>query len=170
MFYGNCEPGHIAFVRRVLQPGQVFVDAGAMVGYYSAVAASKVGPGGEVHSFEPVPWLYARLEQLSAKARELRFRIHANESALGNEDGESTIYIMKTEVTGWSTTSYDMIGNPDAIDEALPCRSIRLDGYFQCLNRGDLVPIKVPVSRNLESLIRFDLDTIVFMPSGPRHS
>ena len=226
MYYGNYEPGFVAFVRRVLQRGQVFVDAGANVGYYSAIAASKVGSSGEVHSFEPVPWLYARLERLSVEAAKVGFRISPNESALGDAGGQTTIYVMDTDNIGWSTTSYDMIRDPNTIAEALPCRSLSLDEYFidqrlrrpdmvkmdveggeigvlkgmrrlfeagqrpvliceahrrkvdeitgwltqfgykpfQCLNRGDLISVDPPLSQNAESLIRFNVDTFVFMP------
>ncbi len=42
-------------VRRLVKPGAVVVDAGANVGYVTALLASWVGPAGRVHSFEPVP-------------------------------------------------------------------------------------------------------------------
>lgn len=50
--------------RRHLRPGNVFVDIGANLGYWSAFAAHLVGPSGEVHAFEPVPQLFASLERL----------------------------------------------------------------------------------------------------------
>ena len=45
------------FVRRTLKPGQTFVDVGAHIGYYAALAAELVGPAGAVHAFEPCPEL-----------------------------------------------------------------------------------------------------------------
>jgi FkbM family methyltransferase len=38
-----------------LSPGQVFLDVGANIGYFSVLAARKVGPGGHVYSVEPHP-------------------------------------------------------------------------------------------------------------------
>jgi hypothetical protein len=38
---------------RILAPGQVVYDLGANVGFYTLLAARRVGPTGEVHAFEP---------------------------------------------------------------------------------------------------------------------
>ncbi|HMP74780.1 MAG TPA: FkbM family methyltransferase [Kiritimatiellia bacterium] len=50
-------------VRRLVKPGAVVVDAGANVGYVTALLASWVGPAGRVHSFEPVPQTAELLER-----------------------------------------------------------------------------------------------------------
>lgn len=44
-----------AGVRQLVGPGNVVVDAGANVGYITALLAQWVGVDGRVHSFEPVP-------------------------------------------------------------------------------------------------------------------
>src|SRR5262249_48315510 len=49
------------FLLRVLRPGDVFVDVGAHIGYFSILAAKLVGPTGAVFSFEPEPDNFARL-------------------------------------------------------------------------------------------------------------
>jgi len=59
MLHGSYEPTLRKVMRRHLTPGGVFVDAGANIGYISAVGASLVGPTGHVHSFEPVPSISA---------------------------------------------------------------------------------------------------------------
>lgn len=48
-------------LRRLLRQGDVFIDVGANVAYFSLVAAQLVGPQGEVHSFEPDPRAFALL-------------------------------------------------------------------------------------------------------------
>ncbi|MBC6422595.1 MAG: FkbM family methyltransferase [Hormoscilla sp. SP5CHS1] len=40
-------------MRRYLQKGDVFVDIGAHIGYYSVIAARIVGSAGKVFAFEP---------------------------------------------------------------------------------------------------------------------
>jgi|GEM_PF-4406551 len=40
-------------IENYLKPGDVFLDVGANMGYFTAVAANVVGPQGQVHSFEP---------------------------------------------------------------------------------------------------------------------
>lgn len=49
------EPHVAQAVRRLLQPGDTFVDVGANVGYFTLLAATLVGPQGNVIAFEPNP-------------------------------------------------------------------------------------------------------------------
>lgn len=46
-----------------LRPGDTVVDVGANIGSFSVLAASIVGPGGRVISFEPVGETFGRLEE-----------------------------------------------------------------------------------------------------------
>jgi len=58
--YG-CDDPDLSLVRRLLGPGDVFVDAGANVGLFSLAAAEIVGPIGRVYAFEPGRWCYDHL-------------------------------------------------------------------------------------------------------------
>ena len=58
----NYEPVETAFIRQSLQPGMVFVDVGANIGYYTTLAAQAVGPSGRVLAFEPDPYNFSLLE------------------------------------------------------------------------------------------------------------
>ena len=49
------EPGVTAVVEQTLKPGDVFVDVGASLGYFSVLAGRLVGQGGRVISIEPGP-------------------------------------------------------------------------------------------------------------------
>ena len=63
-FFGHYhERYEAALVARLLDPGEVFWDVGANVGYFSLVAAAAVGATGEVVAFEPGA---ASLERLTA--------------------------------------------------------------------------------------------------------
>ena len=50
---GHYEPHLIAFFNAFLAPGMHVIDAGANIGFYSLLAATRVGPQGKVWSFEP---------------------------------------------------------------------------------------------------------------------
>lgn len=63
LFCGDFEMDEICFVRAYLRPGDVFVDVGANVGLYTAIAARLVGPRGRVHCFEPTPETFRRLTE-----------------------------------------------------------------------------------------------------------
>src|SRR5262249_54527047 len=52
---GTYEPHVVTAVRSHLSPGGVLLDVGAHVGYFSLIAAERVGPLGRVLSFEPNP-------------------------------------------------------------------------------------------------------------------
>ena len=52
---GEWEPQITDTITRLLRPGDVFVDIGANIGYYSLLAARCVGPEGRVLAFEPLP-------------------------------------------------------------------------------------------------------------------
>lgn len=49
--------------RRILQPGDTMIDAGANIGYFSLLSAKSVGATGAVHSFEPIPATFARFSE-----------------------------------------------------------------------------------------------------------
>ena len=51
---GQWEEKTTKFIKDNLRPGQVFVDVGANVGYYTLLASKLVGPKGKVYSFEPL--------------------------------------------------------------------------------------------------------------------
>jgi FkbM family methyltransferase len=48
-------------ISEALAPGDIFVDVGANIGYYSLLASSRVGPAGKVFAFEASPRIYAAL-------------------------------------------------------------------------------------------------------------
>ena len=67
IFYGNhyFDLEEMSLMRRVLRPGDGFIDGGANIGVYAMLAASLVGPGGRVVAFEPFP---AHAQRLRANA------------------------------------------------------------------------------------------------------
>ena len=60
MYFGSYEQPQTSQILSHLSPGMTFVDVGANVGYYTAMASSIVG-GGRVIAYEPNPWAFDRL-------------------------------------------------------------------------------------------------------------
>jgi FkbM family methyltransferase len=58
---GTYEPHVSQELLRLLQPGSVFVDVGASVGYFTILAARAVGPKGRVIACEPGPQNHSAL-------------------------------------------------------------------------------------------------------------
>jgi hypothetical protein len=53
-FYGTpYEPAVTDAIATALKPGDVFIDVGANIGYFTVLAAHLVGSGGRVIAFEP---------------------------------------------------------------------------------------------------------------------
>lgn len=48
-------------LRRILKPGQTFVDCGANIGLWTLTAAVALGPSGKVLAFEPNPLVFEKL-------------------------------------------------------------------------------------------------------------
>ena len=60
-YFGVWEPEVTAFLQRRLMPGDGFVDIGANIGYFSLLAAKRVGPTGRVIAIEASPSVYEHL-------------------------------------------------------------------------------------------------------------
>jgi FkbM family methyltransferase len=61
--FGFVERELSLFMWRTLKPGMVVFDVGAHLGYFSLLAANRVGSKGAVIGFEPTPNTYIRLHQ-----------------------------------------------------------------------------------------------------------
>jgi len=91
---GVWEPFESRLVLALLQPGDVFVDAGANIGYFSLLAASRVGPGGRVFAFEPDPDNF-RLLEANAQLNGVAGCITAVEAALAARAGAGRLYLSR---------------------------------------------------------------------------
>lgn len=89
---GLWEPYETSLVLELLKPGDVLVDVGANIGYFSILAASVVGDSGQVIAFEPDPENYA-LFDASIKLNEFEERIEACEAGLSVSDSYGNLYL-----------------------------------------------------------------------------
>jgi FkbM family methyltransferase len=89
IYLGTFEPFETRVVASFLSPGMTVIDVGANVGYYTALASSKVGFDGNVIAVEPAPRPFARLKDMIVKnhltARAFNF-------GLGEKSGKEGIY------------------------------------------------------------------------------
>lgn len=60
-YFGVWEPDLTEFVRTRLREGDVFVDVGANIGYFTLLASKLVGPAGKVIAIEASPRIFAKL-------------------------------------------------------------------------------------------------------------
>jgi FkbM family methyltransferase len=87
---GGYEADEVAFVRRVLELGDVAIDAGAHIGFFTMHMAACVGPAGRVHAFEPMD---ANAELLERSIAENGFadRVELRRAAVGRTSGTATL-------------------------------------------------------------------------------
>ncbi len=147
------------FVETALSPGDLFVDVGANIGYFSIIGAMAVGPAGRVHAFEPDPDNF----ELLRRNRQINGfeNIVCHQLALGSRSGESTLYREPTNRGAHSLVPGKASGDSLAIkvrrlddvlrDEPLPPRLVKIDvqgldlevlsGMTGLLDRPDARPI-----------------------------
>jgi FkbM family methyltransferase len=89
---GIWEPYETSLMLELLRPGDVFVDVGANIGYFSVLAASVVGGQGAVLAFEPDPDNY-RLLQANIELNALQQCITPVRAALSDTAGEGLLYL-----------------------------------------------------------------------------
>lgn len=88
---GVWEPQETRFLLDTLRPGDVFVDVGANIGYFSLLASRRVGSSGAVLAFEPEAANYALLE---ANCRLNHCdNVRCFQVALGEENAAGTLYL-----------------------------------------------------------------------------
>ena len=62
-FFGKWEPVITRYVLDRLGTGDVFIDVGANIGYYTLIASRRVGPNGRVFAIEAASSIFEKLQQ-----------------------------------------------------------------------------------------------------------
>jgi FkbM family methyltransferase len=125
-FWGDYEPYHTKIYRRIVRRGDVVFDVGANFGWFTALFARWVGDHGQVHAFEPVPFIH----ELAVKTLALNgidSRVRLNQFALGQQQGSLTINTYSGLPHGHATASD--LGRTDTVRHV--CEVRRLDQYCE---------------------------------------
>ena len=95
IFKGVHEPATTRVFKKVLRVGDVVIDIGANIGYFTLLAAQVVGWRGRVYAFEPDP---TNMKALCDNARINKFEnIKTYMMALSNKNGTATLYTSSRE-------------------------------------------------------------------------
>jgi FkbM family methyltransferase len=125
--FGLWEPEISHLIARLLSKGDIFVDVGANIGYYSLMASRLVGGGGAVVAVEASPRIFSRL-QANIRANRAA-NIRAVNVAAADEVGQVTIYSGPRQNSGASSTLKEWRnGEAEAIVAALPLDKILTSG------------------------------------------
>lgn len=137
VFLGCYEQRETAIIKRVLTRGGVFVDAGANIGWFTALAATIVGNNGIVLAFEPSPYAYDLLSSTVAGCANVR----AFRCGLSDHDGEIGLFVPPETYAGHDPSMVEYCADMTPI--TVPVR--RLDAVLEELgiSRVDLIKIDV---------------------------
>ena len=171
---GHWEPPITEYVRRALKPGDIFIDVGANIGYYSVLASGLVGNTGKVFSIEAHPRIY---NQLSANiSRNQRQNVTLINAAAGSSRGELPIFL-GPETNFGHTTTVQTLAERDGLrfDGKIPCDTLESLVGTNTLYRSRLIKIDVEgaehsvLSTIFSSLPRFNDSTEWILELTPNH-
>jgi FkbM family methyltransferase len=161
---GAYEAEEIQFVRRLLEPGDVAIDVGAHIGFFTMQMADAVGAAGRVFAFEPFD---ANADLLERSVAENRFadRVTFARAAVGASIGSATLtFPLETLNSGGAYLLRDgtapLAGNLQttvplvSLDSLAPARPVRFI-------KMDVEGAEPQVVRGAERLLREDRPTIL---------
>jgi FkbM family methyltransferase len=90
LIFGTYDADLHQAIENLVRPGMVCLDVGANLGEVALHVARRVGPGGQVHAFEPAPPIYERL-RLHVGHNHLQDVVHTHPIALSDQTGPCTI-------------------------------------------------------------------------------
>jgi FkbM family methyltransferase len=135
---GTWEPHVSREMRPLLQPGAVFVDVGANIGYFTLLAATLVGDRGRVIAFEPNANNRALLEQSIQANGFANIQLHAN----AVDEKARTLRLFATEVSSLSLVLAECsIHAVPEMTRPSPIEAVALDEFLADIDRLDVVKI-----------------------------
>lgn len=137
-WYGYYEKTLGDLIKKILQPGNVFLDIGANIGYFSLLAANNE-PTSKIISFEPVKYLFQKLEE-NISINNFK-NITAVNVAAGDINEEKELFISASDNLGMS--SFQQPENYSGKKEKV--KVITIDSWFKTarLSKVDLVKLDV---------------------------
>ncbi len=119
---GEYEPFETALIKQLVKPGQVVLDIGANIGYYTLIIARQVGDAGHVFAFEPDPTNFGVLK------KNVEINGYTNvtlvQKAVSNTTGRLNLYVRDDHYGD------HRIYDPGDGRQAVRVDVIRLDDFF----------------------------------------
>jgi FkbM family methyltransferase len=152
-----------AFLRRVLRPGDWFLDIGSNYGHFAYLAAALVHPGGGVDAVEPHPELARMIEANCREQKIAPIRVHA--VALSCQEGQTSLRVNPNHI-GASTVR--LKDDAEGFVEEYPVTLRRGDALFSLPDRPRWVVAKIDVEghemealRGMGRLLKERIDALV---------
>lgn len=150
-----------------VRPGDIVIDGGSNVGFFSLLAALLLNGRGQVVSFEPDPSTFGLLRQ-NVKSNGLQSIVRLEEKALTNSNGTFEFAVLPHEPMRSS-----LFANPGPTGKTIRVSGVRLDDYVEAqgLQSVDIIKLDLEGAEPLalagmeKSLLTARL--LVFEVNGP---
>jgi FkbM family methyltransferase len=116
-FFGFWEPAISEYISSALKPGDIFIDVGANVGYYTLLASKLVGRTGRVFALEASPTIFGQLK--ANLERNDALNVTARNVAITTTRCKLPIYLHGAHNIGASTILHDVAETKGAVLEAM---------------------------------------------------
>lgn len=155
-----------------LKPGNVFVDVGANVGYFTLLAALKVGGNGAVYSFEASPTVFKNLKEnvlmnwLDKQVKLINKAAYSHAATMKFHDSIITSGVSSLNI------SPEYLADPSDF-EIIEVEAVRLEDELQAVDTIDMLKLDIEGSEyrallGMMSLIRQNkIKQIVFEWNKP---
>ena len=132
---GTYEPNELEVVKQEVHEGDIVLDIGANIGYYTLMFAKLVGEQGQVFAFEPEPENFALLQQ------NVEINGYHNivlvQKAISNQNGTIQLYLC--DDNQGMHRIYDSV----CCNSSIAIESIRADDYFQASQQIDFIKMDI---------------------------
>lgn len=141
------EKTSVDIVKKEVKQGDIVIDVGANIGYYTLLFAKLVGPTGHVYSFEASP-KNCKILQKNIEANNYK-NVTLIQKAVSNKDEQISFY------TSPKHTSENFLFKPNIAHEEIKIQAVTLDNYFENQNKIDFMKIDIAGAESL-ALERMD--------------
>lgn len=165
MAKGGWEDETTRLFKSVAKKGDVVVDLGANIGYYTLLAARIIGSNGRVYAFEPDPSNY-KLLTYNIKLNNF-LNVIAEEKAVSDKTGTLNLYRNAQDMG--AHTIYEA----DEYKNIITVESVTMDGYFkgrECpinIVKMDVEGAELAVLKGMDNILKGNRDLKIFAEFHP---
>lgn len=130
------EPYTTELFQRAIRSGTVVLDIGAQFGYFSLLAAKRVGKHGRVYAFEASPANFKLLKR-NIEMNKYNNTIHAIPKAVGDKPGIVTLFVYE------GSDSHGMYRHPEAaVKDTVQVECVTIDDFLGA-QRVDVIKMDI---------------------------
>ena len=162
-FKNRQDKYEISLIKNNIRPGDVILDIGANIGYYTKILSKLVGAKGKVHAFEPDPVNYERLLQNCGQLK----NVVLNNKAIGPKTEKIKIYTSKTLNVDHRTYK------PEEYEAEIEIEAVKADEYMGRVKvdfiKMDIQGFEMSAIQGMENILRSNSEIRIlseFWPYG----